>query len=151
MIPIHRILVATDLSPASLEALPLACDFAEAFHAELLLLHVLELPVSPSMVEGTMAGDLESVRAAARAHAQQELEGMLARHVPAAIVRRALVGEGTAWSSICAAAAAEDVDLIVCATHGRSGLQQLVLGSVAERVVRHAPCATLTVRVTASS
>ncbi len=54
---------------------------------------------------------------------------------------------GSAYHEICAAAKDEEVDLIIIATHGHTGLKHVVLGSTAERVVRHAPCPVLTVRV----
>ena len=113
-----HILVPTDLSDASGDALNTAIELAVTFGARLTLLHVWTMPTM-GYAEG------------------------LAWQVPAT---DAVVKSGLDWQRIVEAASDGDVDLIVMGTHGRHGLPRVLLGSVAERVVRMAPVPVLTVR-----
>src|SRR5215510_8500395 len=141
---IRQILAPTDFSEYSKQAVVHAYEFAQTFGAKLLLLHVIELPVYPVEVflpstEGTtLFDDLER---------QAHLD--LARLLPAAqdgtVEVRCQAVAGTPYYKIIEVAGAEKVDLIVMATHGRTGLSHLVMGSVAECVVRMAPCPVLTI------
>ncbi len=134
----------TDFSPHAQQALPFAREMAAAHDAEILLCHVMEPPIYPTMLEGTalvMPPLDESLRD--QLHKQlealrdQEFEGMRARVV---------LREGSPTTELLEVAAEEDVDLIVVATHGYTGLKHMLLGSTAERIVRMAPCPVLTVR-----
>jgi len=143
---VRRILVPTDFSPPSERALEMAIEFARRFGAELTLFHAHELPayvfpdgvmpVSPEILvelERTMSAELERLAARARAAG-----------VPASIK----TGVGAHDVEIVRFASEMNADLIIMGTHGRTGLRHVLLGSVAEKVVRRAPCPVLTVRPT---
>jgi nucleotide-binding universal stress UspA family protein len=141
-------LAPTDFSAPATQAVGYAFDLAQAFGAALLVLHVVEVPLYPTggfMPPGGAAvllGEWER-------QARMDLAEVLAerRDGPVEIIRRVVIGR--AAHTIIEVAVAEHVDLIVMATHGRSGLSHLVMGSVAERVVRLAPCPVLTLRPSA--
>jgi universal stress protein A len=138
---ISRILLATDFSRSSEQALGYAEELARRFGAELVVLHVDE---ALSTVPGS---DLaETRRAAADGELQELAIELRAKDVPA----RALLRPGLASGEIVATAKAEHADLVVMGTHGRTGLAHALLGSVAERVLRTAPCPVLTVRAPAA-
>jgi nucleotide-binding universal stress UspA family protein len=142
---IRHILVPTDFSESSKRALDYAMGVAQALGAKLTLLHVVELPSyvtdghTPVHVSAALRDDLQE-------HAQRELAKLpLEASVgPVEIARRVVVG--VPHQQILETAVAEQVDWIVMATHGRTGLSHLVMGSVAERVLRTAPCPVLTTR-----
>ncbi len=142
-----RILVPTDFSPASDAAVHYARALAETFGATLRLLHVLEDPAaSTAFVADGYAVDTPDIREALLTHARK----CLARALPLTdrarfhVTSEALVGMPAA--TIVDYAAATGANLIVMGTHGRTGLAHLLMGSVAEHVVRTAPCPVLTVR-----
>ena len=132
MIQLTRILLPTDFSKFSAEATKYACAFAEQFGAELHLLHVLETHeiADPELGKVAESSLTEVV----------DPEWTEGRKVLKAIA------EGAAFLEIIRYARKHDIDLIVMGTHGRSGLAHVLVGSVAERVVRKAPCPVLTVR-----
>lgn len=142
MFAIRRILHPTDFSDASRSAFEVASALALDHDAELLVCFVEPWPAA-AVVEG-VALDLPGGSFDAEL-ASLELLG--ADDPAVRVVRRALRGEPAA--EILKAAAEYPADLIVMGTHGRGGLSRLVLGSVAETVLRHAPCPVLTVRATA--
>lgn len=134
--PARRILLATDLSPHSLRAFPLAARLAREFDARLHLAHVVP------RAEGAAGADAARMPAdPGRALADFRREH-LAPDVP--VDEWLLAGE--ADQALCAAARDRNCDLIVMATHGYTGLKHALLGSTAERVVRNAPCPVLVVR-----
>jgi nucleotide-binding universal stress UspA family protein len=141
----HRILAPTDFSGYSTQAVLYARELAQTFAATLVLLHVVEPPaypiegLPPSELGGSLLGDLEQLAA-------KELAHVLMDEAEIKVGRRVVVG--VPYREIINVAEAEKVDLIVMATHGRTGLSHLVMGSVAERVVRMAPCPVLTIRPT---
>jgi nucleotide-binding universal stress UspA family protein len=142
---IRQILAPTDVSEYSKQAVACAYELAQAFDAKLLLLHVVE-PVDDPMrsyphLVTMMLDDMER-------QAHLDLAQMLpeAQDVKVEVTRRVIVGPP--YRTIVEVAEAEKVDLIVMATHGRTGLSHLVMGSVAERVVRMAPCPVLTIHPT---
>jgi nucleotide-binding universal stress UspA family protein len=146
---IQRILAPTDLSELSKQGLQTALGVAEAFGAKLLLLHVVEPPpyqvegLLPSQVGTTLLDDLER-------QASRELAQMLSdRHgSQVEVMHRVVVG--IPYRKIVEVAEEEKSDLIVMTTHGRTGLSHLVMGSVAEKIVRTAPCPVLTLRPTSA-
>jgi nucleotide-binding universal stress UspA family protein len=139
---IRHILAPTDFSDPSLQAIAYAFELAQTFRAKISLLHVIELPVYSL----EMYPPLEELAEDARRVLARLLPEAEGAHVDVTH----LVEIGLAYQKILETAAAEKVDLIVIATHGRTGLSHLVLGSVAERVVRLAPCPVLTMRATSS-
>jgi universal stress protein A len=144
---LRRILVPMDFSDVAKKALRYAVPFAVAFDAEVVLVHVLQ-PFSVSFEAGfmgpEMAGSMEEFKSAA----QEALAKLSAHEIGTRARTQAQVREGVAWHEIITAARETDTDLIILATHGRTGLPHVVLGSVAERVVQHAPCPVLVVRET---
>lgn len=145
MIRVKKILVPTDFSPHSGEAMKYACTLAEQFNAELHLLHVVELlPVA--YYEGAVftAESEEKMREAAEKLLHKQPEPPWKDSLKVVYEVR----QGTPFHEVVGYAKDNNIDLIVMGTHGRTGLGHVLLGSVAERVVRKAPCAVLTVRNT---
>jgi universal stress protein A len=145
---IKRILVPIDFSRASLKALEYATGFAKPLAAELCVLFVVEpiyyaVPDLAGAAAGTTAGLLEEQRKAGKHH----LERLQARYAKRRIKLRTLLQTGTPYQAIVDAAKSLKADLIVMSTHGRTGMTHLLVGSVAERVVRSSTCPVLTIRV----
>jgi nucleotide-binding universal stress UspA family protein len=142
---IRRILCPVDFSQPSQAALHCAADLARQFGAQLTILHVYQVPAYP-LPEGVLLPsrvslfDLFERLDRALASWKRDAEQRGAPHVDVATT------QGAAWSEICRTATCDDYQLIVIGTHGHTGLRHLLLGSVAERVVRHAPCPVMTVR-----
>jgi nucleotide-binding universal stress UspA family protein len=145
MIQLKKILVAVDFSEHSNVAFTYAAEFAKMFDAEVLLCHVVGhadlLSQLPPGGEGYFPPNITELQIE---HAQGECERQLAE---SGIARgRVLVEVGTPFVEIVRLARKEDVDLIIVGTHGRGAVAHMLLGSVAEKVVRKAPCPVLTVR-----
>jgi universal stress protein A len=134
---LKQILVPVDYSPCSKKALEYAVPFAKQFDAELILLHVLQ--TTPPMLEMPPV-DVETVEDAKKE--LDELQETLQDAVRSSKVLRL----GSPHIEIIAAAKELGSDLIILSTHGRSGLERVLLGSTAEKVVRHAGCPVLVVR-----
>ena len=144
-IDIKRILLPTDFSSYSATATKYACELATKFDAELHLLHTLEVHLASTPTFG-MGLDLPTYVHESRAAAEKALDGVLDTQWAAGRkVVRAVV-EGSPQVEIVRYARTHEVGVIVLATHGRSGLAHVLIGSVAESVVRTAPCPVLTVR-----
>jgi nucleotide-binding universal stress UspA family protein len=139
MLAVRSILHPTDFSERSQYAFWLAGALARDYGARLVVLHVV---AAPTVVygEGVVPPNPEELRAAARA----QLDGL---EVPQANVRaERRLQEGDAVETILAVAQEIHADLIVLGTHGRTGLGRLLMGSVAEQIVRKASCPVLTVK-----
>jgi len=151
MLPFRRILITTDFSETSLEALPVAVEIASHFDAELLLVHILPVDtptpwdIPPYADFGLASLPLPEYEAQVRQEVERRLAMVAAKQVHGVKVR-GLVGRGDAAGEINRMATAEKADLIVLATHGWTGWRHLVFGSVAEKVLREAPCPVLSVR-----
>jgi nucleotide-binding universal stress UspA family protein len=149
---IKRILVPVDFSDVSLEAVDYAAEFGKPFRAELIVLFVVE-PIhfaTPADLYGPAANMSMLIEEQRRA-AREQLERLSAGLKKRRIKHRALLQTGTAYQGIVDTAKRQKVDLIIMTTHGRTGLSHLVLGSVAERVVRTAACPVLTLRGSAKA
>jgi universal stress protein A len=131
----HRILCPVDFSETSTKALLFAQRLARETGAELILLHAFDSPASY---------DAAGQREPAHPEEKSLLEQIVPMY-PEIPVRRALHA-GPAGAVICWLAEDQQCDLIVMGTHGRTGLRHLLLGSVAEYVLRHAHCPVTTVR-----
>ncbi len=147
MIKLDRILVPTDFSTFSSPALNYGCAIAARFNAELHLLHVVPDPAM--LVPEAAAFSVESMEAQAEVMRMDSMNSL--NKLPAdgwsnekPIVREVRVGP--AFMEIIDYAREMDIDLIVIGTHGRSGLMHVLMGSVAERIVRKSPCPVLTVK-----
>lgn len=139
-----QILVPTDFSPCAWKALEEAAAIAETYGAWLDVIHVWDIP--SFAVPGDLTGySLPStVIDAVSAQAHQMMEELVGQaRAKGFAIRNASVVPGNAGRGIVEAAKSGHYDLIVIGSHGRTGLARAVLGSVAERVVRHAPCSVL--------
>jgi nucleotide-binding universal stress UspA family protein len=140
MLPIRTILHPTDFSEPAGEAFRLACSLARDHGARLIVLHVATMPAA-GYAEGLYVpppeGYLDELR--------EQLSGLQAGD-PKVMLEHRLV-EGAPVSEILRVASEPGCDMIVMGTHGRTGLGRLLMGSVAEQVVRRAPCPVVTVRV----
>jgi universal stress protein A len=140
-----KILVATDFSSCARAALDHAIELASATHASLLLLHDYELPTY-----ALPNGNIYSLDVVAQEQIERSIDEQLAserthavkRGVDAAVER----ATGHPADVILRHAAEQGIGLVVMGTHGRRGLKRLFLGSVAEHVLRAAPCPVLVVR-----
>ncbi len=137
MLRFSHILCPVDFDQASLSALPIAADIALEHNATLHLFHVIHIHIAP---EPAMSF------AEAERTAQSKLDQIGHQKLKTGTRYEPLVVTGDAAGEILQAATRLGIDLIVMATHGRRGVRRLVLGSVAERVVREAACPVLTVR-----
>jgi nucleotide-binding universal stress UspA family protein len=144
MIRLSRILVPTDFSEFSRSAVDYGSALAARFESELHLLYVLQNPLTLVAEPNAALGIVDM--ATLRRSAEQSLATLPDDEFPhdAGVVRQTRTG--TPFVEIVRYAKDNDVDLIVIGTHGRSRLTHILLGSVAERVVRKAPCPVLTVR-----
>ena len=140
----QHILVPTDFSASAEQALDYAIMLATRLHARVTLIHVIA-PVFWGTGE-TTALPPPTYCAEVEANAQQGIEAALTRVRTAGLEGQTMVVYGVPFERIIAAARDQGVDLIVMGTHGRTGLSHLLVGSVAERVVRLAPCPVLVTR-----
>jgi universal stress protein A len=143
----RRIMWPTDFSSLSLRGARYARGFRDMFRSELHVVHVIPPPLTPDVavslpteVPVTYSDDemIEGCRTRlAELIAEQfgGVEGVVSD-----------VFFGNPWSAICKYAAQAEIDLIVVSTHGRHGLQHVVIGSTAERIVQHSPCPVLVVK-----
>lgn len=139
MMPFKTILFATDFSDASRSAYQVAAALARDYRARIIAIHVVE-PVSLAFSEfGAYVGPDED-----KGRAMEQLHAIQAPSPMVTLEYRLL--EGDPATVVIETAQETDADLVVLGTHGRSGLSRLVMGSVAEEVLRHAPCPVLTVR-----
>ena len=145
MLSIRRILFPTDLSEPAEYAWSYALTFAQEFGAEVHLLHVIAPP--PRLTEAYAVNYepekvVESLSQGANATLDRQVEAAKSR----GLVFRREVRVGVDFREIIDYATKHAIDLIAMATHGRSGLAHVLLGSVAEKVVRKAPCPVLTIK-----
>jgi nucleotide-binding universal stress UspA family protein len=144
MMQIRTILHPTDFSPRSEAAFQLACSLARDHKARLLILHVLERPVivyTGVMMAPPPPPPTEEERQALR----EQLQKIRPNDASIAVEHR--LEEGDTATAIIEVAREAGCDLVVMGTHGRTGLGRLLMGSVAELVLRGAACPVLTVRL----
>ncbi len=144
---IVRILVPIDFSTHSERALRYATMLASRFGASLELLHVVEDPVMyGSWGPEVFVPNIAELMQAVTTDAEKRLEGMKVAPATAGVKVETSVIVGRAPHRITEYARSSGVDLIVMGTHGRTGLSHVLMGSVAEGIVRHAHCPVLTMR-----
>jgi nucleotide-binding universal stress UspA family protein len=149
MIKLKHILVPTDFSDFSKYALNYAITFAQTFEAKITLLHVTpqgELDAIRQVSTYFEADALEQLLKKRKAEDQKQLDEFITPELKKGIKVESIHTVGIPSEEITEMAKQKEVDLIIIATHGRSGLPHVVLGSVAEKVVRKAPCPVLTIR-----
>ena len=135
----------TDFSTQSERAWALARRLALAVGAEVVLVHVFV--EAPLYSEGPFAAErIREVYASGRAWVQEQLRRWEATAHAEGVTAKTLLRTGVPHGEIVAAAREEGADLVVIGTHGRGGVDRLLLGSVADRVIRLAPCPVLAVR-----
>jgi nucleotide-binding universal stress UspA family protein len=149
MMPIKRVLVPVDFSGDSLNALAYARALVKPFKAEVMLIHVIEPIYYAAPADMYMA----SPNLATLIDEQQQVAARQLKRLAADLEKkghrvRTVLKTGSPAQVIIETAQRAGIDLIVMATHGHTGLAHLFMGSVAEKVVRTATCAVLTVRST---
>ena len=143
-VEIHRILFPTDFSPSAQQAQNYACALAEKFSAELHVLHVVPDPLPVPGSEGSWILPDDSVPRLVR-EAELELAVRMEAALTGDLTVVRSVHAGKPVQAIIDYANGHEIDLIVIGTHGHTGLSHLLLGSIAEKVVRLATCPVLTV------
>ena len=142
MLPFKKILYPTDFSEPSYEALKAANELALHFSAELCLVHVVspDVQTSPDLAgSGLVLQEIEAL-------AEKSLQEVVKQRVPKELHTCQIVVLGEAADEIIRISEETKADIIVIATHGQTGWRRFVFGSVAEKVVRLAPCPVLTIR-----
>lgn len=144
MIRLKNILIPTDLSEYARHVLPYAVEFARAYDAKIILAHVVDAhwvgPVASAEFPGMVEDQIERSKEAAA----DAMQAMCAELGDAEVESQVLIG--SPHVEIVRYARSEEVDLIILATHGRTGLAHALIGSVAEKVVQMAPCPVLTIK-----
>lgn len=146
MIEMKKILFPTDFSDSSDHAVRYAVSFAQEFDAKLYVLHIVE-DVSNAAYFDMLAGPpLQEMYAEMEARAWESVKRAVPETKRSDVDWEPLVRRGAPAIEICHTAEELEVDLVVLGTHGRTGLKHMLFGSVAEKVVRMAPCPVLSVR-----
>jgi nucleotide-binding universal stress UspA family protein len=146
MARMRRILFASDFSKASAKASATAVTLAKATRAEVIILHVL-VPFTPLLPEHYIGGaTLDQLDANARRWSQQQLAKLTAKVKSGGVRASGLIMTGDPADQIVRAARTKRADFLVLGTHGRTGLNRFLAGSVAQRVMASAPCPVVTVR-----
>ena len=142
MVPIVKhILFATDFSPCSAPAFRYAIEWAKTFDAQLTLFHGISLQPGVDIDASIAQRYLDEQRKVAEEHLQKLLDETH-QHVPHASVQ---MRTGLASSQICEVAREQHADLIITGTHGWTGFNRVVFGSISERVIQRAPCPVLSI------
>jgi nucleotide-binding universal stress UspA family protein len=141
---LEKILVPMDFSECSRKALRYALPLARQFRSKIGLVHVMPANYFVGSEFGPV--DFPVPESEWRESSEKELRAILARELGEGAGGEAFVRQGQPAHEIAACAREWDADLIVVSTHGRTGLRHVLVGSVAENVVRYAPCPVLVVR-----
>jgi nucleotide-binding universal stress UspA family protein len=152
MLTLSTILVPVDFSPCSKAALQYAVQIAERLDAAVEVLHVWEPPVCLGLDSGEVLFQLTTndglpLSELIRTHARKELDRLIAETQSRSSVK--LSGRlevGNIGDTVAEIAKTDQYDLVVMGTHGRRGLSRVLMGSIAEKVVRHANCPVITYR-----
>jgi nucleotide-binding universal stress UspA family protein len=142
--PINTILVPVDFSDCSREGLQYAIEFASQFGARIILLHATYLGYIYSS-EGTAIYDIPALQKTARKNAERHMRQLVRTVNFGGVKLETAFTDGSPVLDICTFAKDYDVDLIITSTHELTGLKHVLIGSVAEQVVRRAPCSVLVV------
>jgi nucleotide-binding universal stress UspA family protein len=148
MFSLKTILVPTDFSDASQAALDYAKALAVPFGASIHLVHVMEDLLAHAWAAEVYVASMPNLRDEIEKEAREQLTAMLAAEERQRFVVVTALLAGNPFVEIVRYAKAQAVDLIVIGTHGRGAIAHMLLGSVAEKVVRKSPCPVLTVRET---
>jgi nucleotide-binding universal stress UspA family protein len=143
----RKILCPIDFSPQSRRALKLAIELGDRLDAEVVLVNVYSMPAF-AVSEGMVLATADTVRQLMEAVETELKQWRQAAAAEARTKITAISSMGSAAEESVRLAGESKADVIVMGTHGRGGLQHALMGSVAEKVVRRAPCPVLTVRDT---
>jgi nucleotide-binding universal stress UspA family protein len=144
-INIRRILVPIDFSEHSKNALKYAIPFAEKFKASIDLIYVVEPTIYPADFSFGQIG-FPNIEEELRTRGSEELENLITKEIAGKVPSRKIVRTGKPFYEINQYALEENMSLIIIATHGHTGMEHILFGSTAEKVVRKAPCPVLVVR-----
>lgn len=142
--PFQSVLCPVDFSECSADALKEAARLAALGSVRLVLLHAIHIEVPAYMTEGS-AAEIQRQLAVARQEAAKHLNEWAAPHIPASVATEVLIDERPAVDAIHGVAAKLPNPWIVMGTHGRTGLQRLLLGSVTERTLRESRVPVVTI------
>lgn len=142
---IKKVLVPIDFSDYSKDALNYSINFIKCFNAELTLIYVIEPVIYPPDFSGTQIS-IPPIDIVTTKHAEESLKQLIDKEIPPDIKVRAVVKTGKPFVEIVETAAEENIDLIIISSHGHSGVEKILFGSTAEKVVRKAPCPVLSLR-----
>ena len=137
-------LVPVDFSSCSREGLRYAIAFANEFEARIILLHATYLGYVYSC-EGTAIYDIPGLQKAARRTAERKMRELVQSVTFGGVKFETVFTEGSPVIDICEFAKHHNVNVIITSTHGFTGFTHVLIGSIAEQVVRHAPCSVLVV------
>lgn len=144
-VTIRKILLPIDFSEPSKSALAYAVPFAKHFGAELLLIYVVEPALYPADFSfGQVA--IPDVERELRQRGNEELKELVETYVRGTVPARIKVATGKPFLEIIKTARDEKMDMIIIASHGHTGVEHLLFGSTAEKVVRKAACPVLVLR-----
>ena len=146
MIKLKKILYPSDFSESSREALKYAVSFAREFKARLVLMHVVNEQIFSEGLSLPRLTPPEALEQELTAEGGRQLRMLIPAGELAGLQVEHVILRGMPFLEIIRYAKANDVDLIVIGTHGRSGMEHIIFGSTAEKVVRKAPCPVLSVR-----
>ncbi|HWP81868.1 MAG TPA: universal stress protein [Bacteroidota bacterium] len=144
-IELNRILVPIDFSEHSKKALKYAIPFARQFTASIDLIYVVEPTIYPADFSFGQVG-FPNVEEELRKRGAMELDSLIKKEIAGRVKARQVIRTGKPFYEIIQYAREEKMDLIIIATHGHTGVEQILFGSTAEKVVRKAPCPVLVVR-----
>ena len=146
MIKLETILHPTDFSEPSNYALKYALSFAEEYKAKLVVCHVIEEVAKAMYFDMLQAPPLAELMADIEAQAQKALDDLVPAEYREKLTIEHVIRKGVPFLEIVRCAEEIRADMIVCGTHGRTGLKHALFGSVAEKIVRKSPCPVLSVR-----
>ncbi len=144
-IGLKTILVPIDFSDNSKKALRYAIPFAQQFNASLILAYIVEPTIYPSDFGFGQIG-FPDVEKELHEKALSEMATLRDSIIPPGLRTVTLVGTGIPFVEITQFAKEHEVDIIIVATHGRTGVEHILFGSTAEKIIRKAPCPVLVVR-----
>ena len=147
MIQLKKVLLPTDFSDCSQEALKYAISMSAEFGADLVVLHVINQQLLTEGLNLPRVGSFQDLETEMAKEAERQMDAFLKENPDLEEIRhQRLIRLGRPFLEIIGYAKDNAVDLIVIGTHGRSGIEHIIFGSTAEKVVRKAPCPVLTVK-----